>query len=176
MSAGHDLTYKRRFQVWVLDKVCGYMALDMMDRHKRFLCCVSDSLCGRNTNEKRAHKTRTVCHSDGCDLVQCHVRLVEGSLNHLVYLFNMFSRCDLRHNAAVECVKRDLGRDHVGQHLAAVLYDGSCRLVAGALDCKYIYVFFNTVYLHFLILIKSKFCRPAVPSCLNLREYLPNLI
>ena len=51
------------------DKVCGYMSLDMMNRHQRLLCGVSDSLCRRNAHEKRAHKTRSVGHSDGCDLI-----------------------------------------------------------------------------------------------------------
>ena len=69
MSAGHDLADKRRFQIRVLDKVCGYMSLDMMNRHQRLLCGVSDSLCRRNAHEKRAHKTRSVGHSDGCDLI-----------------------------------------------------------------------------------------------------------
>ena len=109
MSAGHDLADKRRLQIRMLDKVRGNMSLDVMDRDQRLLCCISDRLRSRNSDKKSTHKTRTVSHRDRRDLVQSHMRLIKGSLNHLVYLLNMLSRCDLRHNAAIERVERDLG-------------------------------------------------------------------
>ena len=109
MSAGHDLADKRRLQIRMLDKVRGNMSLDVMDRDQRFLCRIGDRLRSRNSDKKSTHKTRTVSHRDRRDLAQSHMRLIKGSLNHLVYLLNMLSRCDLRHYAAIERVERDLG-------------------------------------------------------------------
>ena len=124
------------------------MAFNVMHRHKRlfrrpgngFRCCDAD--------QKRANQTRTVCHGNRRDLIQRHVSLFQRLFHNLIYLFNMFSRSNLRHNASELRVQGDLRGDNIRKNFSSVLYDSRCGLVAGALDRKNVYILINTVFSH----------------------------
>ena len=140
MSAGYNLADKGRLQIRVFDKIRRDVSLDMVHRHQRLLCRPGDGLRLRRTDQEGTHKSRSVGNRNGGNLVKGHMGIREGCLYHIVDVFNVPARGDLRHHAAEQGMLGNLRGDDIREHLSPVLHNRSRRLIAGALDCENIYI------------------------------------
>ena len=59
------------------------------------------------------YKSRTVGDTDCIHIIQCHISFCQCCCDDLIDFFDMLSGRDLRHNAAIQRMQRDLGRDHI---------------------------------------------------------------
>ncbi len=84
------------------------MSFYMMYPDQRLLRRVCDCFRLRNSDQKSAHKPRTICNADRMDLFQCNFRFRQCSLYYLIDLLNMFPGSDLRNDPAVQGVQRYL--------------------------------------------------------------------
>ena len=75
MSSWYNKCSKWRFQFRMLYIIGWYMPFYMMYSHKWFIFCKCNSFCFRNTHKQRSYKSRTICNSYSCYIIQCYVRL-----------------------------------------------------------------------------------------------------
>ena len=75
VSAGYHKAHKRRFQFRGCKEICTDMSFDMMHTDKRKICAEGDCLCFRNTDQKRAHKSRAVGYRNGIQISETYFRL-----------------------------------------------------------------------------------------------------
>ena len=118
------------------DVVGGDVAPDMVHRDQRYPQSI-----GRRFGEVDPHQQRTdeagrIGHGDGVQLAARQAGVLQRLLGKTVDGLNMLARGDLRHNAAVFAVQRDLRGDAVRQDASSVLHNGDGGLVAGGLNGK----------------------------------------
>ena len=85
-----------------------------MDRDEGLSNRIGKCLGLGDPDQKGPHKPGPGGHGDSVQRGEIQPGLRERKLYHLIDLLQMLSRCDLRDDAAVLCVHRDLGGDHVG--------------------------------------------------------------
>ena len=136
VSAGDDLTHKRRFQIRVFDVIGGNMPFDMMHANQRQLLRIGNRLGCRHTHEEGSHKPGAVGDSHRVDVIKSHPRFFQRQFDHLIDFFDVFAGRNLRNHTAVYGVKVDLRRNHIRENLPPVLYNGGGRLVTGTLNSQ----------------------------------------
>ena len=136
VPAGDDEAQKRRLQVRVGQIVGRDMALDVVDRNERHIERQCSRLGKIHADEQRADKAGRIGHGDGVQLAARQAGVLQRLLGKTVDGLNMLARGDLRHNAAVFTVQRNLRGDTVRQDTPSVLYDGNGSLVAGGFNGK----------------------------------------
>ena len=107
------------------------MPADVVNRHQRHVQRQRRSLGKIHADQQSADQAGRIGHSDGVDVRPRHVgaqkRLIRKAINRL----NVLARGDLRNNAAVDAMQRDLRGDAVRQYLPAVAYQRDGGFVAG---------------------------------------------
>ena len=120
----------------MLDKVRRNVSFNMMYAHQRFPRRVSNGLRLCHAHKQGSHQTWAVGDCHRVRLRQENPRCAQRFLDHLVDPLNMFPGSDLRHNAAIEGVEIDLGRDHVGENFSSISDHRRRSLVTGTLNCQ----------------------------------------
>ena len=155
------------------------MSLDMMHSYQGNIFCVTDCFCFCDSDQKCPHQTRSVSHSNRIDIVQCHTCICKSLFNYLIYFFNMLTGSDFRHHTTIQCVQRNLRRDHVRTQISSIYNDSCCCLIARALDRKYFYfIHFYFLLLRMVFNILPLFCSIFVRIFINLivGKYFPVFI
>ena len=136
MAARSHQADKRRVQIFVRDEVRGNMAFDVVHGNEGLLRGVGKPLGVGDPHEQRADQSGAVGHRHGVDIINRHICLGKRFGAHRANLFYMAARSDLRHDAAVDLVQRDLREYHGRKHFSAVFDDGGGSFVAGAFHRK----------------------------------------
>ena len=95
----------------------------MVYADQRLLRRIRECFGFRHTDQKRANQPWTVGNCNRRHLLQTHMCLCQRLFNNLVDLLDMLSRRNLRHNAAKQRVKIDLGRYDIGKNGTSVFHD-----------------------------------------------------
>ena len=108
MPSGDDEAKKRRLQIGIRQIIGRDMPPDMVNRNERHAEAVRRRLREIHTHQHRADQPRRIGHGDSVDLLPRYGRAGKRLVCQRVNCFNMLTRGQLRHNAAVKPVQRDL--------------------------------------------------------------------
>ena len=115
------------------DVIGGDMTTDMVHRDKGHTQCIGGRLGKVDADQYCANQAGGTGRSHGINIFAREVSLVNGALGQQTNGLEMFSGCDLRHNAAIDRMHFDLGNDRIRQHFPAVTNDSHRRLITGGL-------------------------------------------
>ena len=78
------------------------MPFNMMHPYQGLVFSKSDCLCLRYTHEQSSNESWSIGNCYRINRIQSLTRLIQRLSDHIVDLFDMFSRCDLRYDSAVQ--------------------------------------------------------------------------
>ena len=162
------------FQIFIFNKIGRYMAFNMVNTYKWLSGCISNSFRLCHSLPKEPPPDLDHMSPNCCNIIQCCFCLCQCPLYHIINCLNMFSGGNLRHHTPIYRMGCYLRKSH-WTALYARFYHGSCRFIAGTLNCKYQYIF-CMIHVHFSLLIKFQFHGPPVSCSLSPRKNLANLV
>ena len=106
----------------------------MIDRHERHLPGQRQRFGRRESDQQRAGQAGGGGDSHGGQLFAAHASPLKRFVDHRQDAFDVGSRGDFGHDAAVLSMQIFLGGDDRGQHFQLVGDDGGGRFVTGGFD------------------------------------------
>ena len=91
VSAGHDQTKERRFQIRMFNIVGRNMSFYMMHSNKRKLFRICNGLRLSYAHKKSTYQARTVSNANCIQIIQGHICLGKCLFDHLIDFLNMFT-------------------------------------------------------------------------------------
>ena len=101
VSARGNQTQKRRFEIRIRNVIGTDVPFDMMHANQRLPGGIRNRLRRSHTNKKRSHQTRSVGNTDRIHITERLPCLAQRFFNYLIYFFNVFAGCNLRHHTAI---------------------------------------------------------------------------
>ena len=123
--------------------------LEVIDGDQRLVEAERQGLGVGDSYEQRAGQPGSFGHGDRVQIGELDARLAQRGPHDRHNVLQVFAGRQLRHDASVVGVERDLRGDHVGEHLAAAAYNGRRGLVAGAFDAEDESAFLDLLVRHF---------------------------
>ena len=124
------------------------MRLEMVDREERQAMHRRDRLGGDQPDQQAADQTRSGGRGDARELGESQAGFAHDALDQMVEDLDVRPRRDLRHDAAVGGMARQLAVQRLGAHPALGVDQGDPGLVAAGLDAE-----------HDGRAIRARFCR-----------------
>ncbi len=98
----------------------------------------AQNLAGGKANQHTADQAGAGRRRNAIKITEPDIRALERPPDEMIEIFNMGTRRDFRHDAAIRSVQRNLAHHFIGENLTAAArsaaHDGGCRLVAGCLN------------------------------------------
>jgi hypothetical protein len=110
------------------------VTLQVVDRDERLAERIGQGLGVADADQQGSREARALGYGDGIEVCHGHAGLTYGRLNHRHNGAEVLAGGELRDDAAVGRVDRDLGGHYVGESAGAAGHHGGGGLVAGALD------------------------------------------
>ena len=106
------------------------MALHVIDTHQRKPSAIGKSLRLSDSDQKSPYQTRTKGYSNGVNIIERNSGIRERLPDNTIDVHDMVTRCQFRHDAAVNSMYRDLRRYDIRQDIPSVPDYRRCGLIA----------------------------------------------